>query len=552
MEGVVENNKNIDENEKHHYHDKIVEKYGECQYIPGHFANGKERNPIWIVNENGKELLLMYCEPGAICILCHKSYQKLSDFEREKNDNKRMCFSQKTDTKYIRNSSSLYIHQIIMNWYGNGSGTSNLSVDHIDRNPLNNTFENLRIATGEEQRANATGNIPDTKKGRQHHARDLPEGIAHEDMPRYVNYNVNHYGKNKEFSREFFRIENHPTLNGKVWSSTTKHSVSIQEKLNEAKHTLALLDQGILPELKERPLPNLVTTYPERDTYIMAWQKRLIDKTLTKKMTIKENYYEMEEEDQKNILEKLNREVIKKYGSEYSFLDIPENEIIEIQEEIEEENKTKLPKYVRTQLFGEDLYLVFNKDDHQHRRMTSTTKLPNNYNINRELYNLNQKIIEKYGEQNALSLEQFPFNPEEQRTITLPPNMYISLKCKTPYLIMQDGNDTYSLILPEKYDLEHQLTLFQECKQKDPIQSMDANKEWLYSGFRPDNISICLKENKYYQLQYKSKTTEYRHDKSKTLPKKDFNMNIELINFNVCISEKYGEEFAFLQKIIKL
>ena len=37
--------------EKHHYHNKIIEQYGECQYIQGHISNGKEKNPIWIVNE---------------------------------------------------------------------------------------------------------------------------------------------------------------------------------------------------------------------------------------------------------------------------------------------------------------------------------------------------------------------------------------------------------------------------------------------------------------------------------------------------------------------
>lgn len=32
----------------------------------------------------------------------------------------------------------LYIHQIIMNLYGQGKGINNLSVDHINRDPLDN------------------------------------------------------------------------------------------------------------------------------------------------------------------------------------------------------------------------------------------------------------------------------------------------------------------------------------------------------------------------------------------------------------------------------
>ena len=50
-----------------------------------------------------------------------------------------------------------YIHQIITNCYGNGKGTKNISVDHIDRNPLNNTSENFRIATQYEQQTNTKG-----------------------------------------------------------------------------------------------------------------------------------------------------------------------------------------------------------------------------------------------------------------------------------------------------------------------------------------------------------------------------------------------------------
>jgi|694.fasta_scaffold20876_8 hypothetical protein len=532
--------------EKHYYHNKIIEQYGECQYIQGHISKGSEKNPIWIVNENGKERFLMYCEPGAICILCRESYQKIIQFEKEYNNNQKLCFSKKTGTNYIRTPNSLYIHQIIMNWYGHGSGTANLSVDHIDRNPLNNTLENLRIATGEQQRENAKGNLPNTKKDRQHQARKLPEGIKQEDMPRYVNYNVNCYGKKNEFLREFFRIENHPTLNGKVWSSTTKQSVSIQDKLNETKQALVLLDNGIIPERKERILPNGVTFYFEKERPILAWQKKINDKTLTKKMTLDEDYYEMNKESQEKVLQNLNKEVIKKYGNEYSIFDISDEKF----QQIQEEKNSKLPTYVRTQLFGEDLYLVYNKNDNQENRLTSTIKLPKNYNINKELFNLNKKIVEKYGEEHKLLLENFPYNPEDQQIIELPPNTYLLLKCKNPYILIQKENDTYSMNLPEKYCLKTQLELFNlsENQIKDPILDIGPNRENFYeNGRRPENISICFKENKYYQLQYKAKTKEYTHDKTKTLPKISFNMNLELINFNKCIVEKFGKEYGFLQ-----
>jgi len=38
-----------------------------------------------------------------------------------------------------------------MNCYGNGRGTANISVDHVDRDKMNNTMDNLRLATLIEQ-----------------------------------------------------------------------------------------------------------------------------------------------------------------------------------------------------------------------------------------------------------------------------------------------------------------------------------------------------------------------------------------------------------------
>ena len=163
---------------------------------------------------------------------------------------------------------------------------------------------------------------------------------------------------------------------------------------------------------------------------------------------------------------------------------------------------------------------------------------------------MNKKIVEKYGEEHKLLLENFPYNPKDQQIIELPPNTYLLLKCKNPYIFIQKENDTYSMNLPEKYCLKTQLELFNlsENQIKDPILDIGPNRENFYeNGRRPENISICFKENKYYQLQYKAKTKEYTHDKTKTLPKISFNMNLELINFNKCIVEKFGKEYGFLQ-----
>jgi hypothetical protein len=90
----------------------------------------------------------MYCNPNELIKLCSESYKKILMYEKN-NDIKITWF--KGSNGYITGNNKLYIHQIITGCYGNGKGTSNVSVDHIDQDPLNNTWDNLIIATREEQ-----------------------------------------------------------------------------------------------------------------------------------------------------------------------------------------------------------------------------------------------------------------------------------------------------------------------------------------------------------------------------------------------------------------
>jgi hypothetical protein len=68
----------------HFYHKIVSEKYEIIEYIHGHYLSlGQDanvmKNPLWRINENGKEYLLMYCEKDTICKLCETSYKKISD-----------------------------------------------------------------------------------------------------------------------------------------------------------------------------------------------------------------------------------------------------------------------------------------------------------------------------------------------------------------------------------------------------------------------------------------------------------------------------------------
>jgi hypothetical protein len=137
----------------------------------------------------------------------------------------------------LPNKQQLTLHSfIIKNKYPNNEKIKDkkYSVDHINRNKLDNRRENLRWASEKMQNANRKGVINGTKYARKKTARQLPEGLTQDMMPKYVNYNKECYNKEKQLHREFFRIEKHPKQEKSIaGSKSTK--LTILEKLEEIK-----------------------------------------------------------------------------------------------------------------------------------------------------------------------------------------------------------------------------------------------------------------------------------------------------------------------------
>jgi len=292
----------------HSYHKNIIEKYNVIEYIKGHYiSSGQDanimKNPLWKIKENDEEYLLMYCEKDTICKLCVESYQKILEYEE--SIQKKITWY-KHQNGYILCSLNIYIHQIITGCYGFGKGTKTISVDHIDQNPLNNTMENLRIATRKEQEQNSKGIKEGTKRERKQSAKDLPEGITQEMMKKYVVYYHEWLDKEHTKKREFFKVEKHPKLD-KSWNTTKSEKVSIQEKLIQANKVVENLENNIYPEKEGIKLPKYISLSTFREKPHLIFEKRIDGKRLNLKMVLPEEY------DIQEQLEKFNEKIKEKY-----------------------------------------------------------------------------------------------------------------------------------------------------------------------------------------------------------------------------------------------
>lgn len=122
------------------------------------------------------------------------------------------------------NRKPLYLHNLIMGRDAfNGKGQTE-SIDHINRNGLDNRKENLRLITQSEQ------NINQVKKKRNV---TLPStcGLTAEDIPKHIWY-VHANGLHGDRFAIQFKTE------GIVWKTTSSKSITLTDKLQQAKQKL--------------------------------------------------------------------------------------------------------------------------------------------------------------------------------------------------------------------------------------------------------------------------------------------------------------------------
>lgn len=203
--------------------------------VQGRFAE-QYRNMYWKVKDNDKTYYMMHIINDIYTKISKRDIKKVLNF----NNIRPFWFLHSNGyvatTIYDNENKTYYLHQYIMNVHNDNLTSLEKTVDHINRDKLDNRQNNLRFANISEQNSNRD------KSARRCDAKtELPDWL--EELPKYVQYRKEIYNKENNSVREFFVIQ-YPGID-KIWESSKSIDVSLVDKFKQTKLKLQLFD-GII------------------------------------------------------------------------------------------------------------------------------------------------------------------------------------------------------------------------------------------------------------------------------------------------------------------
>ena len=186
---------------------------------------GRLGNPIIYshVKYHGSEYTIMkiqYNNEYIKAVIDTEDFIKIKDYNWHYTANSYISQTIRVDGK----QKALYLHNIVMNQLEHPGKGSRQSIDHINRNGLDNRKENLRLITQSEQ------NINQKQKERRI---ELPvdSEISIDDIPKHIWYIKANGSHGDRFGIDL------KTENIK-WKTTSAKNISLKDKLNSAKEQL--------------------------------------------------------------------------------------------------------------------------------------------------------------------------------------------------------------------------------------------------------------------------------------------------------------------------